>query len=257
MAAGNWPIFSASPIPYYEGRSDTPIELTRVRMDQIRDDFVAAALRGARAGFDMLELHCAHGYLLASFLSPLTNRRADEYGGEARNRARFPVEVFATIREVWPWNKPMSVRLSCADWAPGGFTLDDLAIVARAFKEAGADIIHCSSGQTVPWQKPVYGRMWQTPFAEFVRHAAGIPTIAVGDITLPEQINTIVAASRADLMRAGAADAEQSVLRASGRGALWREDRRRRAHGLAGAACIPANTSSIARPRRRTKNSPA
>jgi anthraniloyl-CoA monooxygenase len=156
-------------------------------------------VRGARAGFDMIELHCAHGYLLASFLSPLTNKRKDEYGGDAASRARFPVEVFAAMRAVWPKDKPMSVRLSCSDWAPGGLALDALAVIARAFKDAGADVIHCSSGQTVPWQKPVYGRMWQTPFAEFVRHAARIPTIAVGDITLPEQINTIVAAGRADL----------------------------------------------------------
>jgi anthraniloyl-CoA monooxygenase len=199
MKKDNWPIFSASPIPYYEGRSDIPAELTRARMDEIRDSFVTSARRGAHAGFDMLELHCAHGYLLASFLSPLTNRRTDAYGGDALNRARFPVEVFAAMREIWPADKPMSVRLSCSDWAEGGITLDDLAIIARVFKEAGVDIIHASSGQTVPWQKPVYGRMWQTPFAEYIRHAAQIPTIAVGDITLPEQINTIVAAGRADL----------------------------------------------------------
>jgi anthraniloyl-CoA monooxygenase len=199
MPDGNWPIYSASPIPYYEGKSETPIELDRAGMDSVRDAFVASTVRGARAGFDMIELHCAHGYLLASFLSPLTNKREDQYGGNAASRARFPVEVFAAMRAAWPADKPMSVRLSCSDWAPGGLTLDDLAIIARAFKEAGADIIHCSSGQTVPWQKPVYGRMWQTPFAEFVRHATNIPTIAVGDITLPEQINTIVAAGRADL----------------------------------------------------------
>jgi len=199
MKSGNWPIYSASPIPYYEGRSDTPIELSRARMDEIRDSFAASAHRGARAGFDMLELHAAHGYLLASFLSPLTNRRTDRYGGDARSRARFPVEVFAAMREVWPADKPMSVRLSCSDWASAGLTLGDLSVIARAFKDGGVDIIHASSGQTVPWQKPVYGRMWQTPFAEYVRHAAKIPTIAVGDITLPEQINTIIAAGRADL----------------------------------------------------------
>jgi anthraniloyl-CoA monooxygenase len=147
----------------------------------------------------MLELHCAHGYLLASFLSPLTNQRKDEYGGGAVNRVKFPLEVFTTIRAVWPKSKPMSVRISASDWAPGGISLNDVAIIASAFKNAGADIIHVSSGETVKRQKPVYGRMWQTPFAEFVKQAADIPTIAVGDITLPEQVNTIVAAARADM----------------------------------------------------------
>jgi anthraniloyl-CoA monooxygenase len=173
--------------------------MTRADMDRVNEEFAAAARRGARAGFDMLELHCAHGYLLASFLSPLTNRRKDAYGGDARARARFPLEVFETLRALWPAERPMSARLSCSDWAEGGLTLDDLAVIARAFRDAGADVIHCSSGETVKWQKPVYGRMWQTPFAEFVREAAAIPTIAVGDITLPEQVNTIVAAARADL----------------------------------------------------------
>ncbi len=199
MPEGNWPLYSASPIPYFAGKSDSPIELDRAKMDEIRADFVASAQRGARAGFDMLELHCAHGYLLASFLSPLTNQRRDEYGGDAKNRARFPLEVFEALRATWPADKPMSVRFSCSDWADGGLSLDDLAIYARRFKQAGVDIIHASSGQTVPWQKPVYGRMWQTPFAEFIRIAAGIPTIAVGDITLPEQINAIIASGRADL----------------------------------------------------------
>ena len=199
MDDGNWPIYSASPIPYIEGVSDTPVEIDRAKMDEIRDSFVAAAERGARAGFDMLELHCAHGYLLASFLSPLTNQRSDEYGGDAAARAKYPLEVFRAVRAVWPEDKPISVRLSCSDWAEGGLNLEDLAVIAGAFKEAGADIIHCSSGETVKWQKPVFGRMWQTPFAEFVKNAVDIPTIAVGDITLPEQVNTIVAAARADI----------------------------------------------------------
>jgi anthraniloyl-CoA monooxygenase len=199
MSDGNWPICSASPIPYFEGVSDTPIEIDRAMMDEVRDSFVDAARRGARAGFDMLELHCAHGYLLASFLSPLTNRRIDGYGGDATARVRFPLEVFMAVREVWPQDRPMSVRISCSDWAQDGLSLDDLRVICQAFKDAGVDIIHASSGQTVPWQKPVYGRMWQTPFAEFVRQDVGIPTIAVGDITLPEQINTIIAAGRADL----------------------------------------------------------
>ncbi|MCB2113297.1 MAG: hypothetical protein KDD85_07075 [Parvularculaceae bacterium] len=199
MGAGDWPLFSASPIPYIEGVSQIPAELSRAEMDKVRDSFVASATRGARAGFDMLELHCAHGYLLASFLSPLTNQRSDEYGGSAENRVRYPLEVFRAVREVWPEEKPMSVRLSCSDWAPGGVTLDEIRIYAEAFKAAGADIIHCSSGETVKWQKPVYGRMWQTPFAEFVKNTVAVPTIAVGDITLPEQVNMIVAAGRADI----------------------------------------------------------
>lgn len=195
----NWPIYSASPIPYMEGVSATPVELDRAGMDAVRDSFVQSAERGARAGFDMLELHCAHGYLLASFLSPLTNMRADAYGGDARARVKFPLEVFEAMRAVWPEDRPMSVRLSSSDWAPGGMSLDDLAVIAGAFKDAGADIIHASSGETVKHQKPIFGRMWQTPFAEYIKQAVGIPTIAVGDITLPEQVNTIVAAARADL----------------------------------------------------------
>jgi anthraniloyl-CoA monooxygenase len=199
LADGNWPLLSASPIPYIEGVSSVPAEIDRAQMDLVKADFVAATERGARAGFDMLELHCAHGYLLASFLSPLTNVREDEYGGDAESRAKYPLEVFRAMRAAWPQDKPMSVRLSASDWAPGGLSLNELAIIARLFKEAGADIIHCSSGETVRWQKPVYGRMWQTPFAEFVRNAVDIPTIAVGDISQPEQVNTIIAAGRADL----------------------------------------------------------
>jgi anthraniloyl-CoA monooxygenase len=199
MAGGNWALISASPLPYFEGLSQIPHEMSRVDMDRVIGEFAAAAKRGERAGFDMLELHCAHGYLLASFLSPLTNKRADAYGGRAGNRARFPLEVFAALRAVWPADKPISVRISACDWADGGITLDDVKEIALAFKAEGADIIHASSGQTVPWQKPVYGRMWQTPFAEYIRNAAATPTIAVGDITLPEQVNTIIAAGRADL----------------------------------------------------------
>ncbi len=201
--ADNWPIVSASPIPYVEGQSAVPEELDRAGMDRIIAEFVGATKRAKRAGFDMLELHCAHGYLLASFLSPLTNIRDDEYGGTVQNRLKFPLEIFAAMRAVWSKDKPMSVRLSSTDWAEGGLSLDDLAAIAKAFKDAGVDIIHASSGQTVPWQKPVYGRMWQTPFAEFIRQEVDIPTIAVGDITLPEQINTIIADHRADLCALG------------------------------------------------------
>lgn len=200
---GNWPLWSASPIPLIEGVSQVPAEMDRAQMDRIRDEFVEAARRGDRAGFDILELHCAHGYLLASFLSPLTNVRTDEYGGSVESRMRYPLEVFSAVRAVWPEDKPMSVRLSCSDWAPGGITLDDVVEIARGFKAAGVDIVHCSSGETVKWQKPLWGRMWQTPFAEHVRQHVDIPTIAVGDITSPAQINTIVCDSRADLCALG------------------------------------------------------
>lgn len=202
-AQDNWPIYSASPIPYIEGVSDVPQEITRAQMDQIRDEFVVAAKNGERAGFDLLELHCAHGYLLASFLSPLTNQRTDDYGGSVENRLRYPLEVFNAVRKAWPAAKPMSVRLSSSDWAENGTTLDDLVIIANAFKEAGVDVIHASSGETVRWQKPVWGRMWQTPFAEHIKQFVDIPTIAVGDITQPAQINTIVADQRADLCALG------------------------------------------------------
>jgi len=201
--ADNWPIYSASPIPYIKGTSDIPEELTRTKMIEIRDNFVAAAKRGDMAGFDMLEMHAAHGYLLASFLSPLTNKRTDKYGGVVENRLRYPLEVFEAMRAVWPEEKPMSVRLSASDWAEGGMSRNDIAEIAKAFKAAGVDIIHASSGETVKWQKPVWGRMWQTPFAEHIKHSAGIPTIAVGDITLPGQINTIIADERADLCALG------------------------------------------------------
>lgn len=200
---GNWPLYSASPIPLIDGISDTPIEIDCTQMDRVLNEFVAAAIRGDEAGFDLLELHCAHGYLLASFLSPLTNIRTDEYGGDVENRMRYPLEVFRAVRAVWPEHKPMSVRLSCSDWAPDGITLDDVVVIAKAFKDAGVDIVHCSSGETVKWQKPVWGRMWQTPFAEHVRLHADVPTIAVGDITLPAQINTIICDGRADLCALG------------------------------------------------------
>lgn len=199
MATGNWPLVSASPIAFIEGTSQTPAELDRAGMDNVIAEFAAATLRGARAGFDLLELHCAHGYLLASFLSPLTNVRKDAYGGDAMARVRFPLEVFEAMRAAWPADRPMSVRFSCSDWALGGVTLEDIRVYAAAFKAAGVDIVHASSGQTVKWQKPVYGRMWQTPFAEYIKHRVDIPTIAVGDITAPEQINMIIAAARADL----------------------------------------------------------
>ena len=198
LAAGNWPLVSASALPW-SAQSQVPRALTRADMDRITADFVAAARRGAEAGFDILELHCAHGYLLSSFLSPLTNHRDDAYGGSVENRARWPLEVFAAVRAAWPTERPISVRLSCHDWAPGGNTADDAVAIARLFQQAGADIIDCSSGQVVPDQQPVYGRMWQTPFADRIRNEVGIPTVAVGAIFEADHVNMVIAAGRADL----------------------------------------------------------
>jgi anthraniloyl-CoA monooxygenase len=173
--------------------------MTRADMQQVIEAFVAAARRGAEAGFDILELHCAHGYLLSSFLSPLTNRRGDAYGGSVGNRARFPLELLEALRAAWPGERPISVRLSCHDWFPGGNTVDDAVAIARLFEAAGADIIDCSSGQVVREQKPVYGRMWQTPFADRIRNEVGIPTAAVGSIFEADHVNMVIAAGRADL----------------------------------------------------------
>jgi anthraniloyl-CoA monooxygenase len=195
---GNWPLISASSLPWAEW-SQVPREATRADMDRIVAAFAAATRRGAQAGFDILELHCAHGYLLSSFLSPLTNVRRDAYGGSVENRARFPLEVFAACRAAWPEDRPISVRLSCHDWFPGGNTADDAVAIARLFKDAGADIIDCSSGQVVAAQKPVYGRMWQTPFADRIRNEVGIPTVAVGSIFEADHVNMVIAAGRADL----------------------------------------------------------
>jgi len=199
LPAGNWPLIAPSPLPYLDGESDTPREMTRADMDRVTADFVRAARWSAEAGFDWLELHCAHGYLLSAFISPLTNRRSDEYGGSLANRLRYPLEVFRAVRAVWPDDKPMSVRISAHDWAPGGITPDDAVEIAKAFKAAGADMIDCSSGQVVAHQKPTYGRMYQTPFADRIRNEAGIATIAVGAISEADHVNSIIAAGRADL----------------------------------------------------------
>jgi anthraniloyl-CoA monooxygenase len=177
-----------------------PAELDRAAMARIKADFVQATHRSERAGFDMLELHCAHGYLFASFLSPLTNRRSDEYGGAIENRIRFPLEVFTAMRNAWPPAKPMSIRISASDWAPGGISEEDVLAIVEAFAQAGCDLINTSSGQTVPEQKPVYGRMYQVPFAETIRNVKHISTMAVGAITEPAQVNTIIACRRADLV---------------------------------------------------------
>ncbi|HKT49823.1 MAG TPA: bifunctional salicylyl-CoA 5-hydroxylase/oxidoreductase [Candidatus Angelobacter sp.] len=199
LEAGNWPLVSASPLAYIEGLSQIPREASRSDMCRITMDFVNATRRAAEVGFDWLEFHCAHGYLMSSFISPLTNRRLDEYGGSLENRCRFPVEVFKAMRAIWPKERPMSVRISANDWVPGGLTPEDAAEVARFFKEAGADVIDCSSGQVSKAEKPVYGRMFQVPFADRIRNEVGIPTIAVGNIFEGDHVNTIIASGRADL----------------------------------------------------------
>jgi anthraniloyl-CoA monooxygenase len=168
LATGNWELIAPSPLPYLEGISQTPRPMAHEDTEEVTRQFVRAAELGAQAGFDMLELHMAHGYLLASFLSPLTNRRDDEFGGPMENRMRFPLAVFKACRAAWPEEKPMSVRVSASDWAEGGLSEADLVTFARALREAGADLIDVSSGQTVPWQKPVYGRMYQTPFSDLL-----------------------------------------------------------------------------------------
>ena len=198
-ADGGWPLISASPQQYLEGVSDWSRAMTRADMDRVRDDFVRSTGWAAEAGFDWLELHCAHGYLLSSFISPLTNRREDEYGGSLDNRLRYPLEVFRAVRAAWPADRPMSVRISAHDWVEGGITPDDAVQIARAFKAAGADMIDCSSGQVSKQEKPVYGRMFQTPFSDRVRNEAGIATIAVGAISEADHVNSIIAAGRADL----------------------------------------------------------
>ena len=198
LAEDNWPLLAASAVPYGP-QNQAPRAMTRDDMHHVTGQFVEAAMRAAMAGFDWLELHCAHGYLLSSFICPLTNHRDDEYGGSLDNRCRYPLEVFRAVRAAWPEDLPMSVRISAHDWAPGGNTADDAVAIARLFKEAGADYIDVSSGQTTRDAKPMYGRMYQTPFADRIRNEVGIRTIAVGAITDGDQANSIIAAGRADL----------------------------------------------------------
>ena len=195
----NWPVMAPSALPYMEGVSQVPQEMTRVDMEEMLAAFVSATERGVKAGFDWLELHCAHGYLLSGFISPLTNHRTDEYGGSLANRLKFPLEVFVALRKVWPADKPMSVRISAHDWVEGGITPDDAVEIAKAFKAAGVDFVDCSSGQVDKREKPVYGRMFQTPFADRIRNEAGVRTIAVGAISEADHVNSIIAAGRADL----------------------------------------------------------
>jgi anthraniloyl-CoA monooxygenase len=199
LTEGNWPLLAPSPIPY-RPHNQTPREMTRADMDQVAEDFVRATAMAGEAGFDLLELHLAHGYLLASFISPLTNRRTDEYGGPLANRMRYPLEIVTRVRAGWPQAKPLSVRISATDWAPGGTEAHDAVEVARIVVAAGADIVDVSAGQTVPEGKPVYGRQFQTPFSDRIRHEARVPTMTVGNISSAADVNTILAAGRADLV---------------------------------------------------------
>lgn len=203
LETGNWPLVSASPQQYLAGVSQTARAMTLADMDRIEGDFVRATRAADEAGFDWVELHCAHGYLLSSFISPLTNERGDEYGGSLENRCRYPLRVFAAMRAAWPRHKPMSVRISAHDWVEGGITPGDAVRIARLFKAAGADMIDCSSGQVSKLEKPVYGRMFQTPFADRIRNEAGIGAIAVGAIFEADHANGIIAAGRADLCAVG------------------------------------------------------
>jgi len=177
--------------------------MTTDDMMRVRDEFVAATVRAVECEFDWLELHCAHGYLLSAFLCPLTNKRSDEYGGSLQNRCRYPLEVFRAMRARWPEDRPMSVRISAHDWTPGGNTPDDAIVIARLFKEAGADLIDVSSGQTTRDARPIYGRMYQTPFSDRIRNEVGIATMAVGAIFEPDHVNSILMAGRADLCALG------------------------------------------------------
>ncbi|MEO7107472.1 MAG: bifunctional salicylyl-CoA 5-hydroxylase/oxidoreductase [Rhodoferax sp.] len=199
LVSGNWPLLSASAQQYLEGVSQVSRAMTRADMDAVTAEFVASTQAAAHIGVDWLELHCAHGYLLSSFISPLTNHREDAYGGSLENRLRYPLEVFTAVRAMWPAARPMSVRISAHDWVEGGITPDDAVEIAKAFKAAGADVIDCSSGQVSKKEKPVYGRMFQTPFADRIRQEAGIATIAVGAISEADHVNSIISAGRADL----------------------------------------------------------
>lgn len=202
LAEGNWPIMAASALPWSDGNA-VPQEMTRADMEAVTEQFVAATRMADAAGFDMIELHAAHGYLLSGFLSPVSNRRSDDYGGSLENRLRWPLEVFTAMRAVWPEGRPMSVRISATDWTEDGVTPDESVAIAQAFHAAGADIIDVSAGQTTPDARPVYGRMFQTPFSDRIRNQAGLATMAVGNITDADQANGILMAGRADLVAIG------------------------------------------------------
>ncbi|HMJ45091.1 MAG TPA: bifunctional salicylyl-CoA 5-hydroxylase/oxidoreductase, partial [Pseudolabrys sp.] len=200
LASGNWEIVAPSPVAW-SANNQTPREMTRADMDKVRDGFVNAAERAKQIGFDWLELHYAHGYLMSAFITPLTNKRTDDYGGSLDNRMRFPLEVFHAVRKVWPDDKPISVRISANDWVgPDGVTPQDAVDISRMLVEAGVDLIDVSAGQTSTLSKPVYGRMFQTPFSDRIRNEVGVATLAVGNIYEPDHVNSILMAGRADLV---------------------------------------------------------
>jgi anthraniloyl-CoA monooxygenase len=203
---GNWEVCGPSPLPYKAG-GQTPRELSFAELDKIREQFAACAQAAARAGFDLLELHCAHGYLLSSFLSPLTNRRTDRYGGSLAARLRYPLEVFDAVRAGWPEGRPMTVRISATDWCEGGLDIDDTVEIARAFAEHGAAGIDVSTGQVVSEEEPAFGRSYQTPFADRIRNEIGrkygVAVIAVGAISSYDDVNSLILAGRADLCALG------------------------------------------------------
>jgi len=200
LDAGNWPVMAASDVAWTPA-NQAPRAMTRADMDEVRDQFVAATRMAIDCGFDMVELHAAHGYLLSSFITPLQNRRSDEYGGSLENRLRYPLEVFAAMRAAWPGDRPMSVRISATDWAgEDGVTPDEAVAIGEAFAREGADLIDVSAGQTWAEQQPVYGRMFQTPFSDKIRNEGRLATMAVGNIYEPDHANSILAAGRADLV---------------------------------------------------------
>jgi len=200
LAGGNWPLIPASAIPWSE-RNQIPRAMNRADMDRVTGEFVAAAEMAERAGFDMLELHAAHGYLLSSFITPLTNTRTDEYGGSLANRMRYPLEVFHAVRKVWPEGKPISIRISANDWVGDrGVTPAEAVEIALILQDEGVDICNVSAGQTSIRAKPVYGRMFQTPFSDRIRNEVGIATMAVGNIYETDHVNSILMAGRADLV---------------------------------------------------------
>jgi len=202
---GNWEVCGPSPLPYLPGVSQVPRELTLAEMAEIKDRFLYAAQAAQRCDFDLIELHCAHGYLLSSFISPVTNQRADRYGGDLAGRLRYPLEVFSGVRDIWPADKPMTVRISATDWCPGGITGEEAVEIARAFQAAGADAVDVSTGQVTPEEEPAFGRSYQTPFADAIRNQTGLATIAVGVISSYDDVNSIILAGRADLCALGRA----------------------------------------------------
>jgi anthraniloyl-CoA monooxygenase len=200
LSSGNWQILAPSPVAWSPG-NQMPREMTLADMAVVQSQFVRAAEMGNRAGFDMLELHCAHGYLLSAFITPLTNRRTDAYGGSLENRLRFPLAVFQAVRKLWPGAKPISVRISANDWVgEAGITPVEAVAIARILKAEGVDIVDVSAGQTSVDARPVYGRMFQTPFSDRIRNEVGIATMAVGNITEADHVNSILMAGRADLV---------------------------------------------------------